>query len=120
MERLKKDYVVDSILEVKRLILGEDFVTELEYRLISEALEKKLKENGHCIEITTELEHNSYFEVIFHGIIIEKHLSEYPLYPLKSYIYDEKVRKIIYDEKFIISCLYRMQLKKAKNLEINL
>lgn len=120
MEKLKKDYVVDSILKVKRLILGEDFVTELECRLISETLEKKLKENGHCIEIDTELEYNSYFEVISNEIIIKKHSSEYTLYQLKSYIYDEKVRKIIYDEKLIISYLYRIQAKKAKDLANNL
>lgn len=120
MEKISKDYVVDSILDVKRLILGECFVTELECRLISEALEKKLSENGHHEKITTQLENNSYFEVISQEIIIKKHSVEYPLYPLKSYIYDENIREIIYDKKFIISCLYRMQLKKADDLKINL
>ena len=59
-------------------------------------------------------------KVISHGIIVEKHSPEYPFYPLKSYIYDEKVRELIYDEKFIISCLYNMQLKKIKDLESKL
>ena len=116
MEKLRKYYVVDSILHVKRLILGESFVTDLECRKISEALEKKLKKNGYSIEIATQLESSCPFEVISHGIIVEKHSPEYPLYPLKSYIYDEKVRELIYDENFIISCLYNMQLKKIKYL----
>ena len=114
MKKLQKDYVVDSILNVKRSSLQEVFVTELECRLISKALEEKLREKGHCIEITYELENNSCFEVISQEIIIEK--SPNHIHPLKSYICDEKVRKIVYDEEFIASCLYLMRLKNAKNL----
>ena len=120
MEKLKKDYVVDSILEVKRSILEELFVTEAECRLVSEALEQKLKENGYCIKISTELDFNSNFEVVSQEVIIKKESPVYPVFPLKSYIYDDKVREIIYDKKFIISCLYRMHLKKTKNLKVNL
>lgn len=114
MRTLDKAFVADIIIAKKMELFNEDFATWYECNHITNLLEKRLRENKYDVCFSLEIV-NDYIFDFFPGIIKRKNIYQYSM-NLACEIKDDKLKKLIYDEDFIIGCLYDIQLEKLKSI----